>query len=226
MGKVVVALDPPPKGNPESWVKERVEVLGNLPSAFKVGLPLLLRTGVSRLKELISISDRPVIADLKLADIGEVMSYAVEAVADAGVKAVIAHAFVGRRGALDKLVQTSREVGVDLLLLVSMSHPGSTEFIDKHLNELVAEALELGVWGVVAPATRVSVIRTVREIAGSKLLIFSPGVGVQGAEPGSAICAGADYEIVGRAVTGSPNPKEALKRIIAEQEERVRLCRS
>ncbi|MEM0015103.1 MAG: orotidine-5'-phosphate decarboxylase [Zestosphaera sp.] len=226
MGKVVVALDPPPKENPESWVKERAEALGGSPSAFKVGLPLLLRTGIGILKEVVSASSRPVIADLKLADIGEVMSYAVEAVADAGVDAVIAHAFVGRRGALDKLVQTSREVGVKLLLLVSMSHPGSTEFIDKHLNELVAEALELGVWGVVAPATRVNVIRAVREAVGDKLLIYSPGVGAQGAEPGSAICAGADYEIVGRAVTGSPNPREALERIASEQERRVRLCRS
>ncbi|MGC8975831.1 MAG: orotidine 5'-phosphate decarboxylase / HUMPS family protein, partial [Thermoprotei archaeon] len=129
-------------------------------------------------------------------------------------------------GALDILVKKSGELGVRPILVVSMSHQGSTEFIDKHLSEFVEAALELRVWGVVAPATRRGVISRVRELAGSELRIFSPGVGAQGAEPGSAICSGADYEIVGRAVTSSSNPREALEKIIYEQERRVRGCRS
>lgn len=226
MGKVVVALDPPPGVEPENWVKERVDYLDELVSSFKVGLPLVLRTGISKLRDLFSASSKPLIADLKLADIGDIMSYVVEALADAGVDAVISHAFVGRRGALDVLVRKSEELGIKPILVVSMSHQGSTEFIDRHLSEFVNMALELRVWGVVAPATRREVISRVRELAGGELRIFSPGVGAQGAEPGSAICSGADYEIVGRAVTSSLNPREALKKIIYEQERRVRECRS
>ncbi|MEM0347424.1 MAG: orotidine-5'-phosphate decarboxylase [Zestosphaera sp.] len=226
MSKVVVALDPPPRVELESWVKERVDCLEELVSSFKVGLPLVLRTGVSKLRDLFSASSKPLIADLKLADIGDIMSYVVEVLADAGVDAVISHAFVGKYGALDSLVRKSEELGIKPILVVSMSHPGSTEFIDKHLSEFVSMALELRVWGVVAPATRREVISKVRELAGSELRILSPGVGAQGAEPGSAICSGADYEIVGRAVTSSSNPKETLKKIIYEQEKRVRECRS
>ena len=226
MSKVVIALDPPPKAEIEKWVRERVDYLDELVSSFKVGLPLLLRTGVHRLRDLLSASSKPLIADLKLPDIGDIMTYVVEALADAGVSAVISHAFVGRRGALDVLVRKSEELGVKPILVVSMSHPGSTEFIDKHLSEFVNLALELRVWGVVAPATRGEVISRVRELAGKELKIFSPGIGAQGAEPGSAICYGADYEIVGRAVTNSPNPREALERIVYEQERRVRECRS
>lgn len=221
-----MALDPPPKVAPENWVRERVVYLDELVSSFKVGLPLLLRTGVSKLRDLFSVSSKPLIADLKLADIGDIMSYVVEVLADAGVNAVISHAFVGRRGALDALIRRSGELGIKPILVVSMSHQGSTEFIDKHLSEFVGMALELRVWGVVAPATRKEVISSVRELAGSKLRIFSPGVGAQGAEPGSAICSGADYEIVGRVVTSSSNPREALEKIIYEQERRVRECRS
>ncbi|MEM0026192.1 MAG: orotidine-5'-phosphate decarboxylase [Zestosphaera sp.] len=226
MSKVVVALDPPPRVELESWVKERVDCLEELVSSFKVGLPLVLRTGVSKLRDLFSASSKPLIADLKLADIGDIMSYVVEVLADADVDAVISHAFVGKYGALDSLVRKSEELGIKPILVVSMSHPGSTEFIDKHLSEFVSMALELRVWGVVAPATRREVISKVRELAGSELRILSPGVGAQGAEPGSAICSGADYEIVGRAVTSSSNPKETLKKIIYEQEKRVRECRS
>jgi len=226
LSKVVVALDPPPRVELESWVKERVDCLEELVSSFKVGLPLVLRTGVSKLRDLFSASSKPLIADLKLADIGDIMSYVVEVLADADVDAVISHAFVGKYGALDSLVRKSEELGIKPILVVSMSHPGSTEFIDKHLSEFVSMALELRVWGVVAPATRREVISKVRELAGSELRILSPGVGAQGAEPGSAICSGADYEIVGRAVTSSSNPKETLKKIIYEQEKRVRECRS
>lgn len=222
----MVALDPPPRRSPETWVSERVSLLKDLIPAFKVGLPLLLRTGVGKLRDLFSTVDGLLIADLKLADIGDVMEYVIEELAESGVNSVIAHAFVGREGALDKLVQKSKEVGIKPILLVSMSHPGSVQFIDKHLNELVEEALDLGVWGVVAPATRTEVIRLVRDLAGDRLLIFSPGVGAQGAEPGSAICAGADYEIVGRAVTNSPDPRGALETIVSEQVRRVKRCRS
>lgn len=226
MSKVIVALDPPPRAQPEEWVKERVSSLDELVYSFKVGLPLILRTGVGKLRELFSTSSKPLIADLKLADIGDIMSYTIEVLADAGVNAVISHAFIGKNGALDILVRKSEELGIKPIIVVSMSHQGSTEFIDRHLSEFVNMALGLRVWGVVAPATRREVISTVRGLAGNKLKILSPGVGVQGAEPGSAICSGADYEIVGRAVTSSSNPREALEKIIYEQERRVRECRS
>ncbi len=222
----MVALDPPPGRNPETWVSECVFLLKDLTPAFKVGLPLLLRTGVDKLRDLFSAVNNMLIADLKLADIGDVMTYVIEVLAESGVNSVIAHAFIGREGALDKLVQKSKEVGIKPILVVSMSHPGSIRFIDKHLGELVEEALDLGVWGVVAPATRTEVVRLVRDLARDKLLIFSPGVGAQGAEPGSAICAGADYEIVGRAVTNSPRPREALETVVSEQVRRVERCRS
>ncbi|MEM1867160.1 MAG: orotidine 5'-phosphate decarboxylase / HUMPS family protein, partial [Zestosphaera sp.] len=88
MSKVVVALDPPPRVELESWVKERVDCLEELVSSFKVGLPLVLRTGVSKLRDLFSASSKPLIADLKLADIGDIMSYVVEVLADADVDAV------------------------------------------------------------------------------------------------------------------------------------------
>ncbi|MEM4916169.1 MAG: hypothetical protein QW708_03030 [Desulfurococcaceae archaeon] len=35
-----------------------------------------------------------------------------------------------------------------------MFHPGSMEYIDRHLNELVNNAIELNVHGVAASATR------------------------------------------------------------------------
>ncbi|MGC9071999.1 MAG: orotidine-5'-phosphate decarboxylase [Acidilobus sp.] len=174
-------------------------------SGFKVGIPTLISCGLGFLKELRSAANGAfLIADLKLADIGDVMVKTTSLVKDY-VDAVIAHAFVGREGALDALVDSIRKWDLKLILVASMSHAGSLEFYDADLDRVLGLVRELAPWGVVAPATRPEVIKRVRiELDGVK--IVSPGVGAQGARPGDAICAGADYEIIGRAILGSKDP--------------------
>jgi len=222
---LVIALDPPQNVDPVKWALNIAARTRDLSRGFKVGLPLLIRSGLDGLKLVVGEIGGDVVADLKLADIGDVMALTVRALAEAGVSGVIAHAFVGRRGALDKLSQVCRELGLKLILVVSMSHPGSEEFIDRHLREFVELAQSLEAYGVVAPATRPGVIRAVREIAGDSLKIYAPGVGAQGAEPGSALCAGADFEIVGRAITGAVDPRIAAEEVLKKQGEAVERCR-
>lgn len=196
-------------------------------AGVKVGLPLLLREGPKLLKDVAEIAREAGvlrIADLKLADIGEVMSNSVEAVRELGYEVVITHAFVGVRGGLETLVTKASELGVNVALLISMSHEGSREFYDRHFSEFLEVARELGVWGVVVPATRPHLISEARATLGSSTKILSPGVGTQGAKFGTAICHGADYEIVGRSVTKAPDPLEAATRVMSELRERVRSC--
>ena len=45
---------------------------------------------------------------------------------------------------------------------------------------------------------------------------------IKSVNPGEAICAGADAEIVGRLVLSAPNPKKALLDVINMQEEYLR----
>ncbi len=224
MGKVVVALDPPEGVNPLDWVRRRYVVLKDLADGFKVGLPLILRVGLERLNEVFKEYDGLLIADLKLADVGDIMVNVLEGLSKTRVNGVIAHAFVGYEDGVSKLALKSKELGIKLITVVSMSHKGSLEFIDKHLNDLVELSVKAGAWGVIAPATRPEVIKRVRSLVGSKLKILAPGVGFQGALPGVAICAGADYEIVGRAVTLAENPLKAFHEILLKQEEVVNKC--
>ncbi len=221
---LIVALDPVRKGNAVSWGRELVSEVRSLAAGFKIGIPLLVRAGIDGCKKIFYGYSGLLIADLKLADVGDIMASTVEELSEAGVSAVIAHAFVGRLEALDRLAEKCEELGVKLILVVSMSHRGSEEFIDRHLEEFVELSLSLNAWGVVAPATRPKVISRVRELMGSRAKILSPGIGVQGAQPGTAICAGADYEIVGRAITASSNPRAEALRLLSEQEWRVKTC--
>ncbi len=223
---LIVALDPPPGVDVVKWISRIFEEVKDVEgvAGFKVGLPAIVERGAKAIGEVFKGFDGLVIADLKLADIGDVMALTLERLANAGFNAVIAHSFVGVSKALDTLASRCRELGVKLILVTTMSHPGATEVMDPSLGSLLRIVKEVNPWGVVAPATRLEILSEIRrELPNVKIL--SPGVGVQGAEPGDALCRGADYEIVGRAITRSPSPREAATKIVEMQRAKLATCR-
>ncbi|BBD71961.1 orotidine 5'-phosphate decarboxylase [Sulfodiicoccus acidiphilus] len=206
-----VALDVPL--SPEVVEELRGEAWG-----VKIGIPLLLRVGVANTRELVRGWEN-VICDLKLADVESTMVSTVEALGGL-CGGVIAHALVGRDGALDGLKRSLEENKVSLYLLVSMSHKG---WDDSTLEAALKVAEAVDPEGLVGPATRPWVLRRVREAFPHKL-ILSPGVGAQGASPGDGLCAGADVEIVGRTIYTSPDPVEALRKIKTYAQEKLMSC--
>lgn len=218
MSRIVVAFDPGGREGIERWRRLSEELCGEA-AFFKVGVPFLIAYGTKGIEEVRRACEAPIIADMKLADVAHVMvSVATMIPADA----VIAHAFIGRKGALDELKRALDAQGKRLILVASMSHEGSTELIDENLGKIIKIIEEIEPWGVVAPATRPRIIRALRS-AGIKQTILSPGVGAQGAEPGSAILAGADYEIIGRYITASESPRERARAIRLIHEQIVRM---
>ncbi len=220
---IVVALDPPPNVDAERWCFNIVSKLVGGPrlAGFKIGLPAIIDRGLAWIPRVFEGFDGLLVADLKLADVAPIMEIVLERLRSAGFNTVIVHAFIGREGGLREVAEWCRRNGINLVAVVSMSHPGSRDFIDKHTREMVEMCRELGVWGFVAPATRPEMIRLVRSLA-PEAKILSPGIGAQGARPGDALRAGATYEIVGRAITRSPDPRRALEEIAKEQEEALR----
>jgi len=97
----------------------------------------------------------------------------------------------------------------EIYAVTEMSHPGGMTFTARHAEEMAELGVKCGVAGFIAPATRPERIAAIRNIVGSKR-ILSPGVGAQGGSASSAISAGADHVIVGRAVYNSPDPKKAI----------------
>ncbi|MFW9831466.1 MAG: orotate phosphoribosyltransferase, partial [Candidatus Thorarchaeota archaeon] len=79
--------------------------------------------------------------------------------------------------------------------------------------QLAQLAVKLKVTGVIAPGTRPQHVSEIRTLVGNDTLILAPGVGAQGGKPGSAISAGADYEIVGRTIYSAKNPIEIAKEL-------------
>lgn len=222
---IVIALDPPPIRTAYEWIVDRVKALDDIAQGFKVGLPAIIRLGVDGVGRIFRNYDGLLIADLKLADIGDIMALSVEILREHGFNAVIAHSFIGFSQGLDVLSIKCKELDMKLITVISMSHKGSTEYIDRHIDEFIAIAHHIKSWGVIAPATRLEVLRYIRRNLESGTKILSPGVGMQGAEPGTALCSGADYEIVGRLITYSQNVREAAFNVIERQKRRVIECR-
>jgi len=178
----------------------------------KVGYPLILAAGLEVVSEIASMA--PVIADLKIADIPNTNTLISEQVLEAGASGIIAHAFVGR-DSLSACVDAARERGGLVFAVTEMSHPGAVDLMAPAAERLARIAAECGVDGVVAPATRPDRIRLVRSIVGERAII-SPGVGAQGGSARAALAAGADYLIVGRSITESPNPAASADAILRE----------
>ena len=129
--------------------------------------------------------------------------------ADWEFDAAIIHLFTGHK----------RYEGIDIIGVAGMSHPES-HIVRGNFTKLLDQAYLLKVMGVVVGATRPEMIREARRRL-PEILIFSPGVGFQGAKPGEALKAGADFEIVGRSITLSDDPKEAARQVVEMERENL-----
>ena len=178
--------------------------------AVKINWPLVLSAGPEMITKLSEISD--VICDFKVADIPNTVSLIVSNAVARGASAVIVHAFTGD----DSLKAAVEAAGkAEIYAVTEMSHPGGKMFTAKHAEEMARLGVECGAAGFIAPATRPERIAAIRSIIGDRK-ILSPGVGAQGGSASSAITAGADYVIVGRAIYKAEDPRSVAKTIAEE----------
>ena len=186
-----------------------VESVSEYIDAVKINWPLVLTAGPEMITRLSEVSE--VICDFKVADIPNTVSLIVSNAVKRGASAVIVHAFTGD-DSLRAAVEAAN--GAEIYAVTEMSHPGAKMFTAQHAEEMAKLGVECGASGFIAPATRPDRIKAIRAVVGDKK-ILSPGVGAQGGSASSAIQAGADYVIVGRAIYNSEDPK-AVARTVCE----------
>ncbi len=229
--RIVLALDPP--FNPYSLklhedrnrerfdlsarIKAQLGELEGLISGVKMGLPLILGVGLDLVEDIISSFKRKYffICDPKMADIGHINRLEANQLFDVGFDALIVHAAIGIKGGMDEVISLAEDMERGVLGLCAMSHPGAREHLNRHFNELLSIAASAGVDGFVVPATYPSLITAARDAYPSSI-ILSPGVGAQGTGFGSALTAGANYEIIGRSITQAKSPAARARDILNE----------
>ena len=172
--------------------------------AIKVGYPLVLWAGPGIAGELRPLG-LPLVADFKVADIPATNTLIAEAAFEAGFDAIICQGFPGP-DSVRACVESAHSHGGRCFVVAEMSHPGATAFFSGGVPEkITGMARECGADGIIAPATRPDRIRALRKMGGEGMLVWSPGVGVQGGDA-RAVADLVDGVIVGRAITAAPDP--------------------
>ncbi|MEN8374608.1 MAG: orotidine-5'-phosphate decarboxylase [Gemmatimonadota bacterium] len=219
MAKIIVALDHA-RGRA---ALDLVDALGAAVSWYKVGARLFTGEGPPLVREL-DARGKSVFLDLKYLDIPNTVQGAVGAAADLGVALTTVHASGGvdmMRAAASAADGSATEV-VAVTLLTSLTGSAAAEAWGREAAEpgdevsrLAGHAAAAGMAGVVCGASEAARVRAER---GPAFRIVTPGIRPAGAAaqdqrrvatPDEAVRAGADYLVVGRAVTAAADPVAA-----------------
>lgn len=226
MDQLLIALDVEDARRALALADSLREIAGG----FKVGSRLFTAEGPAIVRALVERGDR-VFLDLKFHDIPNTVASAVAAAADMGVAMTTVHASGGMamlRAAVEAATPECRIVAVSVLTsldatAVAASWGRSTKVdVEEEVLRLARLAVDAGVGGFVCSGQEAAAVR--KEL-GKQLAIVVPGIRFsEGAShdqarvvtPADAARAGADYVVVGRAVTAAVDPVEAMKRLNAE----------
>jgi len=225
--RLIVALDFPA----ESPALALVDRLDPARCRLKVGKELFTRLGPALVRALQGRGFE-VFLDLKFHDIPNTVAAACAAAADLGVWMVNVHCTGGAamiaaaRERLDQLSAAGAPVplltGVTVLTsldandLAAVGCPGEPRERVLRLAELGRKA---GLDGVVCSPQEAALVR---RALGPQFLLVTPGVRPAGSAagdqkrvmtPAQACAAGADYLVIGRPITGAPDPAAALAAI-------------
>lgn len=197
-----------------------VATLGSAVQRYKVGLELFTAEGPVALAAL-NEAGKSVFLDLKLHDIPHTVAGAARAAADHGADLFTVHA-AGGRAMIEAAAQAAprtRVVAVTALTSLDPRNLPAHIRTDRPLGEwvldLTEEALAGGAAGVVLSGAEVA---QVKKRFGADCLCVVPGVRPAGsalhdqartATPADALAAGADYLVIGRAVTQDADPLAA-----------------
>jgi orotidine-5'-phosphate decarboxylase len=204
-----------------------IDKIGPAANFYKVGMELYAAAGMSLVKE-IAANGHKVFLDLKLYDIGETVKRATRQICIStaptfltvhGSRTVMSAAAEGRGDTPTKLLAVTVLTSFDQEDIADLGYPSSVaDLVDLR----VKKAQECGMDGLVCSALDVA---RVRRLAGSSMMLITPGVRSAGADkgdqkrvatPAAALRDGADYLVIGRQVTRSADPREACERILSE----------
>jgi orotidine-5'-phosphate decarboxylase len=191
---------------------------------LKVGLELSWAHGPEAVRRIAAHGS--VFVDCKLHDIPNTVERASANIARLGVAMLNVHALGGdtmMRAAVEGAQRGAAEAGVAPPLVVAvtvLSSIGGDELATP--ASLAWEAKEAGLDGVVVSGEDV---RDVRDVCGEAFCLVVPGIrpaGTNGHDqvrvltPREAIERGADYLVVGRAITAAPDPVGAARAIVRD----------
>lgn len=223
--QVICALDTPHLDEAIQTVAKLKDYVG----AFKIGHALTLPYGLDVLDRLRDAGAERIFLDLKFHDIPNSVALAVAEAAKRGVWMMTLH-IAGGPAMMTAAVEEARMAGdatrpllVGVSVLTSLDertlqdHLGVNRSVEDHMCHLSRLAMEFDLDGVVCSAQEV---RAIREAVGQRGVIVTPGIRLPDGDvhdqkrvgdAGTAIEHGADYLVIGRALTNSSDIDKTLE---------------
>ena len=221
--RIIVALDYPA-------AEPALELVSGLDPALcrlKVGKEMFTRLGPAFVERLAGMGF-DIFLDLKFHDIPNTVAAACDAAADLGVWMMNVHASGGRRmmeAARERLEQRQqRPLLIGVTILTSLEQADIAEV--GYQGEPAENVLRLarltdasGLDGIVCSPREAA---EVRPQVGEGFLLVTPGVRPKSAAtgdqkrvmtPADALANGSDYLVIGRPITGAPDPLQSLRDI-------------
>ena len=224
----IVALDVPT----QRAALALVEQLGESCHFYKVGAELFTACGPSVVRE-VQARGADVFLDLKYHDIPNTVAGAVRSAAALGVRLLTVHASGGAamlRSAVAAAGDQERCAVFAVTLLTSLEVAevaalwgrDASLSTDDEVMRLAEIARDSGAAGVVCSGREAA---SVKRRFGSSLGVLIPGIRIAGgathdqartSTPADAVAAGADYVVVGRAVTGAADRRTAMREMTSQ----------
>jgi orotidine-5'-phosphate decarboxylase len=220
--KIIVPLDVPTP----SAARNLINAIAGTVGFFKIGNQLFTASGPAIVREVLD-SGSKVFLDLKYHDIPNTVRHAVESACALGVDMLTVHLSGGRAmceaAVVGRGLSTTLVLGVTVLTSMTddaLSEIGFRGTVQDEVLLLAELAKNVGITGLVASPQELSILKN---SYGSLFTTVIPGIRPAWSESGDqkriltpkqAVDAGADYLVIGRPITASSNPKDAVKRII------------
>jgi orotidine-5'-phosphate decarboxylase len=219
--RLIVALDVPSVEE----AKALIDKLGDSVGVYKIGLELLFAGGFQLAQELARIG-HAVFVDAKLLDIEATVERATAQIAQSGAAFLTVHAL--DRKTIAAAVRGRGEAPLKLLGVTVLTNLSRADLAEHGIDEAPLAVVQRrammsrdgGFDGIIASAQEA---RALRERLRQSLIV-TPGIRQAGEDvqdqtrvmtPADAIKAGADYLVVGRPITGAPEPVAAARDLLA-----------
>jgi orotidine-5'-phosphate decarboxylase len=222
--KIIVALDLPSV----DAARNLISTLGKEVSWYKVGLQLFALGGPAFVQEL-KASGAKIFLDLKFHDIPNTVRSAVESACALGVDMLTIHLSGGsemcQAAVKGRATTSTLTLGVTVLTSqteATLAEVGVNRSLTQQVISLATLAQSTGITGLVASPLE---LEPLRQQFGNAFVIVTPGVRPAWSEagdqkrfttPAEAIRKGANYLVIGRPISASPDPKAAFLRIASE----------
>jgi orotidine-5'-phosphate decarboxylase len=217
---VILALDCDSLERAKAWI----EATSSSISTYKVGLEFFLAFGAPGIQELQSVGDFDLFLDLKLHDIPNTVSGAVQSVKDLRPRFLTVHASGGKQ-MITAAVECAPDIAITAVTVLTsidsavLMEMGITLTPIEFATSLAINAVKAGARALVCSPLEVAQIRAA---VGQDITLITPGVRPSDSQlgdqlrtmtPKDAIQAGSDYLVIGRPITSYyKESAQAMKR--------------